>query len=51
MTDKRQKATNDKCKCDESNYKTVNIPRIYSPLEKASEFCQSSYAKDHKTLP
>ena len=51
MTDKRQKATKVKCKRDESTTKTVNIPRIYSSIEKASEFCCISLAKDHKTLP
>ena len=30
-------------------YKTVNIPRIYSSLEKSSEFYCRSVAKDHKT--
>ena len=51
MTDKRQKATKVKCKRDEFTTKTVNFARIYSSLEKASEFCWSSFTKDHKTLP
>ena len=51
MTDKRQKSTKVKGKRDESTTKTVNIPRIYSSVEKASEFCCISFAKDHKTLP
>ena len=51
MTDKRQMVTNVKCKCDESAKKTVNICGIYSSLEKAFEFFQSSFAKEDKTLP
>ena len=50
MTDKRQKATKVKCKRDDSN-KTVNICGIYSSLEKAFEFCWSSLADEHNTLP
>ena len=51
FTNDTQKATKVKFKRDESTSKTVNIPRIYSSLEKALEFCWSSFAKDHKTLP
>ena len=29
---------------------TFNIPRIYSSLEEASEFCLNLFAKDHKTF-
>ena len=52
----RQKVTKAKCKrgCKRGwirHYKTVNIPGIYSSLEKASEFCWSSFAIENKTLP
>ena len=50
MTDERQNATKVKCKCDESTTKTFNIPRIYSFLQRASEFCWNLFAKDHKTF-
>jgi len=51
MTDKRQKATKVKCKRgskrDESNRKES----IFLKIEKASEFCWSLFAVEHKTLP
>ena len=49
FTNNTQKATKVKFKRGESTSKTLNIPTIYSSLEKASEFCWSSFAKDHKT--
>ena len=52
MTNKRQKATKVKCKREDwISSKTVNICGIYSSLEEAFEFCWSSLADEHNTLP
>ena len=50
MTDKRQKTIKAKCKCDESITKH-NILWKYSSLGEAFEFCWSSFADEHNTLP
>ena len=51
MTDKRQEVTEVKYKCHESTTKQPIFLEYYSSLEKASEFCCSSFAVEHKTLP
>ena len=50
MTDKRQKATKVKSKCDESITKqSIFVEIINSSLEEAFEFCWSSFADEHNT--
>ena len=50
MTDKRQRVTKSNVNAMTLN-KTVNISGIYSSLEEAFEFCWSSFADEHNTLP
>ena len=50
MTDKRQKATKVKCKCNES-VKIVNIYGIQFSLEEAIKFCWTLFPNEHTTLP
>ena len=51
MTDKRRKATKVKCKGDESVTKQSIFVEYISSLEEAFEFCWSSFADEHNTLP
>ena len=50
MTDKRQKATKVKCKREQSLTKESIFVK-QSSLEETFEFCGSSLADEHNTLP
>ena len=52
ITDKTQKVTKVKCKCDKSfanNQYFWNINYIYCSSEEAFEFCSGSFGEEHKT--